>query len=175
MYSIIYQLCICCFYICNWMISSIFVILMIWIMNRKEGQMNDMLQTLVPWPSLITGFNFTPTEGAVVLNWENNLTSSCAASLAFFFMFIFLLCRWIICFLWCTFTWVFFFFFAAEMDTCIIERTFNQKGYILLPACHFFGVLLLNVRNWGTLVRKLPHWHIHCPDRNRGIKKRLKV
>ncbi len=44
-----------------------FLILMIWIMNRREGQMNDMLQTL----SSVTGFNFTPTEGAVVLNWEN--------------------------------------------------------------------------------------------------------
>ncbi len=83
-----------------------FLILMIWIMNRREGQMNDMLQTL----SSVTGFNFTPTEGAVVLNWENYLTSSCAASFAFFFMFIFVLCRWIICFLWCIFTHFFFFF-----------------------------------------------------------------
>ncbi len=143
-----------------------FLILMIWIMNRREGQMNDMLQTL----SSVTGFNFTPTEGAVVLNWENHLTSSCAASFAFFFMFIFVLCRWIICFLWCKFTKK----NSAEMDSCIINRTLNAKRYIPLPEADI--VLLLYVRNWGTLLRKLPHWHIHCPDKqlyaeHRGKKK----
>lgn len=97
--------------------------------------------------------------------------------ICFLFMFIFVLCRLIICFLWCTCAC--FSFFAAEMDTCIINRTFNPKRYILLPEADI--VLLLYVRNWGTLLRKLPHWHIHGPDKltehswTQGKNKSLKV
>ncbi len=152
-----------------------FLILMIWIMNRREGQMNDMLQTLL-WHSRlssVTGFNFTPTEGAVVLNWENIWQVLVLPHLLSF------LCLYLYCadesFVFFDVNLhFFFFFFAAEMDTCIINRTFNPKRYILLPEADI--VLLLYVRNWGTLLRKLPHWHIHCPDKqlyaeHRGKKK----
>lgn len=72
---------------------------------------------------IIKDSRFPPREGAVVLTWQTGETNSRAPYLLSVFTCRLLLFRWIICFLWCTFTC-----FAAEIDTCIMIWPFHQMG-----------------------------------------------
>lgn len=85
----------------------------------------------MPRPSLITGFNFSPIEGAVVLNWESDSRSSCAASFAFCFSVYILY-----------YAYESFVFFDAHLHVffcCIINRTFNQMDIFCCLLVIIFG------------------------------------